>query len=368
MDKDTKINEMEITDEYVLANASESMEEIAKKLQELHNETETGAVLITQDDEEVIGFITSKEIVDHVALGKNPTEMNVKDIMSTDFVEVFADETLGQIMPLISHQYPNAIVVITPNRRCIGFFSKNDYKDAMASFGVYDQKHEPKSSDDWKTRGIALASIGKKLDALKCFEQSVSKKRDKEKSWKDLAKKLEKLNKYKEAIMCYDQAISINSKDDEALIERGKAFAKENTQSLAIQSYNLALQINPGNVDALLNMGMEQANLGYVDKALNYFEKAEEINGESADIWFKKGSAYDKAKMYEEALKCYNLAIEKDNTHEDAWFNKGVTLTMIGEEPQALNCMQEIIKLNPSNESAREAITSYENYGAFKFF
>ena len=157
MDKETRINELEITDEYMIANASESMEEIAQKLQKLHEETDGGAILITQDDEEVIGFITNKELVDVVASGNNPTSMNTAEMMNTDFVEVFEDDELGDIIPLIQEKYPNSIIVINENRKCVGYFSKNDYKDAMAGLGVYDKKHEPKSSDDWRTRGVALS-------------------------------------------------------------------------------------------------------------------------------------------------------------------------------------------------------------------
>ncbi len=368
MNKNTKIRQMEITDEFLMADSKEGLNVIAQKLRKLHMEGEGGAILITKDDKEVIGFITELELLDLIAEGKNITKVRALDVMSTDFVEVMEDETLGNIMPLISKKYPNAIVVINSERKCVGYFSKNDYKDAMAVLGVYNQSHKPENSNDWRTKGIALSSLGKKIEALKCYEKSLLSSSNKERGWTDLAKRLERINKHKDAIMCLDKAITINSKNDDALIARGNIYSKENTQNLAIQSYNRALEINPNNIDALMFMGMEQASLGEIEEAMKCLARVEDITGETAEIWFRKGNVFNKAKMYKDAVNCYNNAIKIDDGHEDAWFNKGVTYNLLGKNKEALDCMENLLKINPNNESAKEAVESYEKYGSFRFF
>lgn len=366
MDKNTTINELDINDEFTIADSNITVSEIAQELSKLFKTGDNGTVLISQDNE-IIGFISDKEIIDSMASNVDIIEKKAIEIMNTDYVEVMEDETLGNIIPIISTQYPNAIVVLGPNRKCVGFFSQNDYKDAMASLGVYNQSHEPETPDEWRTKGIAMSSLGKRIEALKCYEKSLISSSNKEKSWTELANRLERINKRKDAIMCIDKALSINSNNDRALIERGKLYSEEKTQNLAIQSYKLALAINPENVEALMSMGIEQANLGDIEKALSYLNKVENIEGENAELWFRKGTAYEIAKQYENALDCYNRAIKMDESFVDAWFNKGVTLNMIGKENETLQCMEKILKINPDNESAREAISFYEVNKSFSF-
>ncbi len=357
------IKEMDIHDEFVLLDCDVTVATVASKLKEIG---ETGVILITEIDE-VIGFVSQNEILEAVAAGGNPAKLKAFEIMNTDFVEVLEDEKLGHILPIIAQSYPNAIVVIKENRDCVGFFSKNDYKDAMATMGVYNQSHEPQTPDEWRIKGIALSSQGKTEEALKCYEKSVETIHNKERAWSRLAKSLEGLNKVKDALMCYDKVVTMNKKNDEALLNRGKLYSKQKTQNLAIQCYQLALQVNPQNLDAMMNLGMEYSNSGNVDEALKYFEKAQEILGETADIWYRKGNAHDHAKQYEDAIKCYEKAIELDDKYEDAWFDKGVSLSKLERNNEALGCMKEIIKINPNNESAQEAINSFKENGSFGF-
>jgi len=367
LDKNTKINEMEISDEFMKADSKETVNVIAQKLRTLQLEGDCGAVLITKDNDEVIGFITSQEILDSVAHGKDPLTLRATELMNTDFVEVLEDETLGQIMPIISERYPNAIVVIDSNRRCVGYFSKNDYRDAMAVLGVYNKKEKPKTPDDWRTKGIALSSLGKRLEALKCYEKSLLEDTNNEKAWTNLAKRLERINRHKDAIMCLDKAIAINSDDDEALVERGQIYTKENTQNLALKSYLRALEINPNNVDALMFMGMEQANLGEIEEAMKSLDKAVAIKGHTPELWFRKGNVLNKAKKFEDALECYNQAIDMDEEYEEAWYSKSMALSTMGNNKEALGCLEKILEINPNNEIAREAITSYQENRKFNF-
>jgi tetratricopeptide (TPR) repeat protein len=367
LDKNTKINELDITDEFEMAESNESIDKIAQKLKKLYEEHDHGLVLVTQGDE-VIGYITGKEILDSIAAGREPSKMNAGEIINNDFVEVLEDETMGNIMPIISQSYPNAIVVIDSNRRCVGFFSKNDYKDAMAAMGIYDKKQQPKTSDDWRTKGIALSAVGKRLEALKCYERSIKSSPDQEKAWSNLAKRLDRINRHKDAIMCLDKVVTVNPDNDEALAERGDIYAKENTENLAIQSFKMALSINPDNVKAQISLGLEQAKLGEIDEAIKSLDKAQEMKGETSDLWFKKGNVYEKGKKYEEAVECYDHAIGMDDKFEDAWFNKGVALSALDKNPETLECLNKILEINPDNKSAKEAIDYYKENESFNFF
>lgn len=353
LDKETKISDMDITDEFFMVGSNEQGNNVAQNLQNLN---EGGVILVTKGQNEVVGYITEKEIVNTVASGYNPLELPASRIMNTDFMEVMGDESLGEVLPLISERYPNAIVVIDYNRRCIGYFSKNDYKDALAGLGCYDKSHEPDTPEEWRTRGIAMSSMGNTADALECYENSIALYPNKERAWFELARYFEAANRLKDAVMCYERVVAINPNNADAWINRGNVFATLRTQNLAVQSYNRALALEPDNVSALTNMGLAESELGNIDKAISCYQQAEALKGESPELWYRKGNAYDKVEKYKDAVKCYERAIELNWNYEDAWFNKGASLHMMGKDKKAIKSLEEALRINPHNESAREAI------------
>jgi tetratricopeptide (TPR) repeat protein len=356
---------MEISDEYLLADQKENLIKVAKKLKQLREETDHGAILITKGKkkDKVVGFITKREILEVVGASKDPEKTKATEAMSTDFLEVYEDDSLDDIIPSISELYPNAVVVTNKSGKFVGFFSKNDYKDALAAMGIYDEKHKPQSKDDWRTRGIALSARGDNKEAMKCFNKSVGEGKESDKKWTGLAKRLERLNRIKESLLCYDKALSINKNNEDALIEKGHIYQNENSDNQAINSYKMALDINPNNTDALMNMGMEQANMGSIEEAMATLDKAVKVEGETPELWFKRGVVYDKAKKYNDSLECYNKAIEINDYYEEAWYNKGVALNNLKRYNDAVQCMMKILMINPMNETARENLNSFKEQG-----
>ncbi len=360
MDKKTMIRQMEISDEFFLSTQDEKGHEVTRKLQKLGD---GGVVFVTVGDDRVIGFITKDEIMSSVVQMNNPSEMIAKNIMNLDFVEVSGDETLGDFLPKISKGYPNAVVVIDPDRRCLGYFSRKDLNEAMAGLGYYDKSRKPETSSDWLTRGIAMSNQGQVDDAMKCYEKSVALHANEERAWSNLAKNLEDSNKDKDAIKCYSKVVTINSENKTALIKRGNLYAKQASENLAIRSYNLVLSMDPNNVDALINLGLEHSKKGNLLKSIEFYNKAEAIDGETSSLWNKKGNAYNRAKYHEDALKCYNRAIEMDKEYEEALFNKSTILVKLKKEEESIECLQEILKINPNNTSACEALANLKKPG-----
>jgi tetratricopeptide (TPR) repeat protein len=365
MDENTRIMDMEITDEFFMVTEDERANTVAHSLQNLG---EGGVVLVRQPSNEVVGYITEKEIVNSVATGFNPSDSTASQMMSTDFMEVMGDETLGNVLPLISEQYPNAIVVIDINRQCIGFFSKNDYKDALAGLGCYDKSHEPTTPDEWRTQGIAMSSMGNTEDALICYENSLALYNDKERGWFEMARNFEMSNRLKDAILCYDRVVSMNPNNDDAWINRGNVYAVLRNPNQAIQSYTRALDLNPDNPDALINMGLALSDVGNIDRAISCYDQIEAYKGESPELWYRKGNVYDKDKNYKESLKCYERAIELNPNYEEAWFNKGATLHTMGKDKKAVECFEAVLKINPNNESAKDALEICKDNKGFTFF
>ena len=355
MDENTKINEMNITDEFFKVWSNTKGNVVA---QNLHKLGPGGVVLVTKAQDEVIGYITEKEITDCVATGGNPKKIVASELMNTNFMEVMEDVTLGELLPEISERYPNAIIVTNHDYKCVGFFSNNDYREALAGLGYYDQSHEPENAEEWCAKGLAMSSKGNSKLALECYTKSLALHTDEERAWFKLAKRFEGSFRFKDALMCYDKVLSFNANNDRAWVNRGNIYSAQKTHNLALQSYNYALNANPENADAIINMGLTLSDMGNINDAIAYFDKAKAIKGESAELWYRKGNAFEKVGLYKAALSCYETAIKLDNNYEEAWFSKGITLHQLGEETKAIQCLEMILKINPINKSAKQALVN----------
>ncbi len=95
---------MNITDEFFMVGADYPGNVVAKHLQQVGD---GGVVLVANQNGQVSGFVTQREIVDSFAAGGKPQDILASQIMNTDFMEVIGEETLGTILPLISERYPN---------------------------------------------------------------------------------------------------------------------------------------------------------------------------------------------------------------------------------------------------------------------
>ena len=353
MDENTKIEEMEITDEFIMLPPEVKGEIVAQNLLDL---AEDGVILITADGQKVTGFISQKEMIDSLANGINPLEKPASALMNTDFLEVIGDQSLGSLMPKISERYPKVIVVTDSKGFCIGYFSKNDYKDAMLALGYYNRTSEPKTPEEWLARGIAMTAMGKMEDALKCYENSLALHIDKERAWFELGKNFELDKRFKDAILCFDRVVALNSENEEAWINRGNVYSSLRMSDRAIQSFAHAVKLNPKNNESMINMGLAYCDIGNIEKALSCFNSAEQITGPTAQLWYFKGNALNKSKKYQDAINNFDQAIKLNTKHEDAWFNKGAALHIIGSVDDAVVCFKEVLRINPYNESAKEAI------------
>ena len=55
-------------------------------------------------------------------------------------------------------------------------------------------------------------------------------------------------------------------------------------------------------------------------------------------------------------ISLHDQAIKINSLYEDAWFNKGAVMNILGEKEKAKECISEVLKINPYNESAHEAL------------
>ena len=123
-----KVSDMVITDEFDTVTEEDSVRQTTEKLLGIPK----GVIIVTSPDNQVSGVITSKEILQVVARGDDPNEINAQAIMDTDIMEVTESEDIENLVEKMKERKPHAVVVVNSEGVFKGYFSPNDYREALA--------------------------------------------------------------------------------------------------------------------------------------------------------------------------------------------------------------------------------------------
>ena len=142
-----------------------------------------------------------------------------------------------------------------------------NYEKAIESFDKVTDI-DPKNSDAWDAKGLALGSWERKTEAKKCFDISKQLKQDK------IAQ----------------------------LIDKGKNSIIEAKYDEAVKSLDNATDIDPKNSDAWYYKGLSFYNLQRYLEAVKSLDKATDIDPKNGDAWYYKGESLYRQGLYNDAI------------------------------------------------------------------
>jgi Flp pilus assembly protein TadD/KaiC/GvpD/RAD55 family RecA-like ATPase len=170
----------------------------------------------------------------------------------------------------------------------------------------------------------ALAKSGRKMDALKAYDEILSKDPNNFEALNGKALVLQLQGSHREALKLYDLAVRSNPSDAETWSNRGISLRAMGRTEEAIQSYDHALELNPRDAGVWSNRGIALRTLGRTDEAIESYDKALDINPKDAGVWSNRGVALTSVGKYEEALESFDRALEADPYYEKARKNRQV--------------------------------------------
>lgn len=107
--------------------------------------------------------------------------------------------------------------------------------------------------------------------------------------------------------------------------------------------------------------GKALAGLGKLDDAFKYFDLAIESNPRSAFVWYAKGLSLQEQGAYEKALKHYDKALIMNPEYEEVLMSKSGIYSSLKDNNKMLECLQQVLKINPSNKTARKIVDESES-------
>jgi len=168
---------------------------------------------------------------------------------------------------------------------------------------------------------------------------------------------LEAQNQMLEAEDLYRQAIAQNATRDDLRLRLVKHLLNRSALSEAIETLQAGVRLHPNRGDFHLLLGDLYAAQNNNALAIRHYEKALELGVSPMEIATQLGQIYlaqdqpDQAKMYFE--KAYNAGAMNANIYAGL----GMAEEQLGNLRAALQAYQQVLKANPQNPQAQEAIS-----------
>ena len=127
-----KVNDMIISDEFILAKHTTSSQDLIKQVVE-----HPGEALLIKKGEKVIGVVTEHTILSAILKDNVELPLPSSALMSRAIVEVNENDTLEDILPELRKTQPSAVIVTDDEGNFKGYFSRTDWELASTRLKFY---------------------------------------------------------------------------------------------------------------------------------------------------------------------------------------------------------------------------------------
>ncbi len=122
----TRISDLDLSDEHDTIDLSASIVDAATKLLALPR-----GVLVVIEDNKAKGVLTSVQLLRALATGGDMNSETCGLYMDMDFMEVQLGDLLEDLKPKLAERKPHAIIPVDEDGNFAGYFSPNDYREAL---------------------------------------------------------------------------------------------------------------------------------------------------------------------------------------------------------------------------------------------
>ena len=122
------ISDLVLTDEHATVGVDDSIVEGTKRLIDMPG----GVLIVLGENDTVKGVLGTKQILAAVAEGRDLSTSTCGENMELDVMQVKMEEKISDVLPVINERKPQAVVAVDEDGAFSGYFSPNDYRQAMS--------------------------------------------------------------------------------------------------------------------------------------------------------------------------------------------------------------------------------------------
>jgi tetratricopeptide (TPR) repeat protein len=176
-------------------------------------------------------------------------------------------------------------------------------------------KIKPRFGPAWLGLGQALESIGRKDEALTCFQKALANRVHRASDLSTLARFCLTRGWYEAAATNYSDAIKLAPFDATLNYEAGQSYGMLGRHSEAAQCYAKAAALAPGWAQAQFQCGVQLGQSGRPEEASQRFKAAIELMPELLEARLNLGIALTNQKKYREALDEFQEVLRRSPTN-----------------------------------------------------
>jgi len=212
---------------------------------------------------------------------------------------------------------------------------------------------EPKTAEDFVTRGKILMGSGDYSGAITAYEQAISLSPTNYQAWRDKALCLKELKRYDEAMQTLNTILPIYKEKPELWSTAGDILLVDMQKyAESIPFFEKALSLDDKDTHSLVNLAFAYDKTGKPERALELYRQALDINPSLTDAWNKVGNILTRAGQFEEAVRMYDKGLSIDPGNAFILNNKGYSLFLAGKYPEAIESLEKAVILDPKYKSA----------------
>ncbi|HJN56249.1 MAG TPA: hypothetical protein QF646_07700 [Candidatus Poseidoniales archaeon] len=134
-----RVADMNISDEHFIVEAKTSMKQVAEILLQDHK----AAILVRDRKEErIVSALNAADLIDIVADGGKPGSIKAIDIGREDLMFLPAAMMLSEAITVMRERMPEAVIIVDDAGDPVGYFSPDDYGDAVSKIDQHRKRLE----------------------------------------------------------------------------------------------------------------------------------------------------------------------------------------------------------------------------------
>ncbi|MGP4010569.1 tetratricopeptide repeat protein [Streptomyces sp. 4N124] len=187
----------------------------------------------------------------------------------------------------------------------------------------------------WQVHGLALVSLGRRVDALASYDRALELNAKEPSLWASKGGALSELGRHEEALPCLDRCLELAPNLGAAWRNKGNSLGKVGHYEEADAAFERAAELLPNNAELFSTWSMILTRQQRFTEALARADRSLEIAPRWFNGWLARGLAHKQLEEFGEALHCFDRVLEIRPDDRVTWWHKSRTLADLGRYEEA---------------------------------
>ena len=248
-----------------------------------------------------------------------------------------------------------------------GAFARNDFTYGVAMFqhGYLEQATEsfqqavaakPDDPDGYYNLGTLSLRRNDFPEARRYLARALKLRTNYPEAWNNLGMMAAQEGRPEEAIQNFEQSLLLRPRYAIALLNLGNVYRRQRDFGKAEESLSHALEIQPDDPEINYSLGMLYAQQGQLPKASEYLQKAVDLRPIYPEALNNLGVLFVREQDYSKAEQQFKTGVRVAPNFDESYLNLARLYAMRGDKEKARDVLQKLLRLQPQNPGARQAL------------